>query len=202
MSSWSIIDPEPHQLTEIDGNVAVTVISLILQSLQEVVLEWVWGTETPSKRVFKEHLGYVNILCEQFWGIYFFITFGLGNHLQHALVKSEVPDLLSTANGGRKNLPLNRSPNKKHQKKSHGRFKNLVVEDSGKTIETSPGAGFKDFFWYTPIFGEDDIPFWRAYLSGGLVKNHQLEKHANQTAATRNQAYIVKRRAIMEKFSL
>ena len=31
----------------------------------------------------------------------------------------------------------------------------------------------KYFFIFTPKIGEDVHPFWRAYVSKGLVKNHQ-----------------------------
>ena len=113
-----------------------------------------------------------------FWGIYIYFLdyfwFGQSSPTWRNILKmgkSEVPDLLSTPNGGRKNLPL-KKVTKQNTTKTVTRFKNLVVEDSGKTIETSPGGGFTYFFLCTPpTFGGKWFPFWRAYFSGGLVRS-------------------------------
>ena len=89
--------------------------------------------------------------------------------------KSEVPDLLSTPNGGRKNLPL-KKVTKQNTTKTVTRFKNLVVEDSGKTIETSPGGGFTYFFMYTPYIWGEMIPILTSIFFRWVGPfNHQHE---------------------------
>ena len=135
------------------------------------------GFEVP-KHLLRGKSGALRV-CEQFWGIYFFITFGLGNHLQHgAIFQTFWAPQLEVAK-----LTLEQVT-KHNTTKTVTRFKNLVVEDSGQNNRNKPRWWFHIFFMYTPyIWGEMISQFWRAYyFSGGLKPNQQPPtSKANQT---------------------
>ena len=93
----------------------------------------------------------MNILCEQFWGIYFslLLVWAIISNMLWLNLKCQT--FCAPPMEVAKTYPWT-GHQTKNTKKSHGRFKNLVVEDSGQNNRNKPRCWFQRFFLCSPLY--------------------------------------------------